>query len=167
MFLLVGGGGGTGPGVADYPGPGGAWERPRPGPPTMFRWPRCLSHRQMPSLVVLYLSGRSNNRYHLDHRYRTNWSRTGFSGFVRCRWSRRKFLPAEGRQKLVPGPPVSHITDRVRNARNRSGIDWHRFVPLCVLLDFILRCTRSAPLRTLGGPENKLLENCKNTYVGR
>ncbi len=33
-------------------------------------------------------SGRSNYRYHLDHRYRINWSRTDFPGSVRYRWSR-------------------------------------------------------------------------------
>jgi hypothetical protein len=46
------------------------------------------------------LSGRNNYRYHLDSRYRTKWSRTGFSGFVRYWWSRRRLSPAKAGKNL-------------------------------------------------------------------
>ncbi len=49
------------------------------------------------------ISGHNNYRYHLDHRYRTNGSRSVlFSGFVRYRWPRRETCAANHRYRTKP-----------------------------------------------------------------
>ena len=57
-----------------------------------------------------------------------------FPVVVRYRWSRRRFLPAEGRQALAPGPPVSHKT-------SKTGVGPISSIPVVEVISVVIAAT--------------------------